>query len=58
MLAYNDKARQFNIERIDQLIETLGHVKLKELGYLDYRAIVDYLNVAKKAYREEMEEAQ
>lgn len=56
MLAYTQEARQSNINRIDQLIETVGHLRTSELGYLDYRALVDYLNVAKDAYIAEMKE--
>lgn len=56
MLCYTNEARESNIKRIGELIDTLGGMKSSELNYLDYRALVDYLNVARDAYKEEMEE--
>ena len=55
MLCFTDKARQSNIKKIGELIDMLGHMTGNELNYLDYRAIVNYLNVARDAYIEEME---
>lgn len=56
MLCCTDRARQSNIENIEKLIEALGHKTGEQLGYLEYRALVNYLNVAKEAYKAEMKE--
>lgn len=54
MLCCTNRARQSNIENIEKLIEALGHKTGEQLNYLEYRAIVNYLNVAKEAYEKEM----
>lgn len=54
MLCFTDKARQSNIDRIDQLIEKLGHTEDSVIGFVDYCALCDYLNIAKDMYIREM----
>lgn len=54
MLCFTNKARQRNIDRIDQLIEKLGHTDEEVIGFVDYCALCDYLNIAKDMYIREM----
>lgn len=54
MLCCTNRARRSNIEQIDRLIDALGHKTGKQLGYLEYRALIKYLNIAKEAYEAEM----
>lgn len=56
MLCCTNRARVSNIGEIKKLIDHLGHKTEEQLGYFEYRAIVNYLNVAKEAYEAELTE--
>lgn len=54
MLCLTDTARKSRIKDIENLIDCIGHKTGEQLSYLEYRKLVDYLNVAKKAYIAEL----
>lgn len=54
MLCMTDRARKSRIKDIENLIDCIGHKTEEQLYYLEYRKLVEYLNVAKEAYIAEL----